>query len=53
MNVLINLINLCFCRLVPLVLLVGLYKGQGGAVDVEKYLSLGGGGVVASDELAY
>ena len=41
MNVLINLINLCFCRLVLWVLLVGLCRGQGGAVDVEKYLSLG------------
>ena len=27
-------------------------QGQGGAVDVEKYLSLGGGGVVASDEFS-
>ena len=48
----LSLINLCFIHLVPLVLLVGLYKGQGEPVDVEKYLSLGGGGVVASDEFS-
>ena len=35
-----------FCRLVPLVLLVGL-MGQGGAVDVEKFW-----GGVASDEFS-
>ena len=27
-------------------------QGQGESVDVEKYLSLGGGGVVASDEFS-
>jgi hypothetical protein len=43
MNVRTNLISLCFCLLALWMARVGRLSGEGAAVDVDKFLSVGGG----------